>query len=206
MQAMSSRPYRSKLRAEAAGETRARIVAAAAELLSAMPYEPFSLASVATKAGVTRLTVYNQFGGRRALLEGVFDQTASEAGLDRLGEALATPDPREALAAVVERFCDFWAERRQLLLRLQAARAVDLDLDEALHERNERRRRLLRVILDRLAERGEVKAESVPDLADILQVLTSLNVFADLAEGRDAKLAYQFIWQMSKDALEHAKP
>src|ERR1700758_5018624 len=105
---MSSRPYRSKVRTEAAGETRARIVAAAAELLGTTPYVPFSLESVAKKAGVTRLTVYNQFGGRRALLEAVFDQTAATAGLDRLGEVMAMPDPHRSLALIVDRFCAFW--------------------------------------------------------------------------------------------------
>jgi AcrR family transcriptional regulator len=201
---MSRRPYRSKARAEAASETRARIVAAAAELLGATPYAPFSLESVARKAGVTRLTVYNQFGGRRALLEAVFDQSAATAGLDQLGEALAAPDPRRALALVVERFCVFWAARQQTLLRLQAARAADPELDQALYERNERRRRLLGVIVNRLVQRGEVKSGSVPDLIDILYVLTSLQVFVDLGEGRSADATCHLISQMVEDALERS--
>jgi AcrR family transcriptional regulator len=204
MQAVSSRPYRSKVRADAAGETRARLLAAAAELLGATPYAPFSLEAVAKKAGVTRLTVYNQFGGRRALLEAVFDQSASTAGLDRLGEAMAAPDPRGALALVVERFCAFWAARQQALLRLEAARALDPELDEALDERNERRRCLLRAVIDRLVQRGEVKAVSGPDLIDILHVLTSLHVFADLAQGRGADAARRLIWQTVRDSLERA--
>jgi AcrR family transcriptional regulator len=201
---MSPRPYRSKLRTEAAGETRARIVAAAAELLGATPYAPFSLESVARKAGVTRLTVYNQFGGRRALLEAVFDQTASTAGLDRLGEAMAMPDPHRSLALVVERFCAFWASGRHALLRLYAARAVDPDLDEALTERNERRRRLLGVIVDRLVQRGDVKPQSVPDLVDTLHVITGLHVFADLGKGRSTNKTRQLIWNMVEDALGRA--
>jgi AcrR family transcriptional regulator len=206
MQAMSPRPYRSKVRADAASETRARIVQAAAELLGATPNAPFSLEAVARKAGVTRLTVYNQFGGRRALLEAVFDRTASSAGLARLGEALAVPDPRRALALIVERFCAFWETNRQALLRLEAARTVDPDLDEALYERNERRRRLLRVVIDRLAQRGEVAPEAAQDLADVLHVLTSLRVFADLAQRRGAESAHQLVWQMVEDALGRARP
>jgi AcrR family transcriptional regulator len=202
MQAMNPRPYQSNARAQAANETRARIVAAAAELLGATPYGPFSLESVAKKAGVTRLTVYNQFGGRRALLEAVFDHSASTAGLDRLGEAAAAPDPRGALALVVERFCAFWAARQQTLLRLEAARALDPELDEAFYEPNERRRRLLRVIVDRLVQRGDVKSGSMPDLVDILCVLTSLHVFSDLAEERGAEAAHRLIWRMAEDALE----
>ncbi|HZZ93074.1 MAG TPA: TetR/AcrR family transcriptional regulator [Usitatibacter sp.] len=203
---MSPRAYRSKARAEGASETRARIVDAARELLGATPYAPFSLEAVARKAGITRLTVYNQFGGRRALLEAVFDQVASNAGLDRLGEAVTTPDARRALALVVERFCAFWNADPQTLLRLYAARAVDPDLDEALHERNERRRRLLRVIIGRLAQRGHVKSESVPDLIDVLHVVTSLHVFADLSRRRGADAARRLIWQMAEDAVERAGP
>jgi AcrR family transcriptional regulator len=202
---MSPRPYQSRVRADAADETRARIVAAAGELLEATPYAPFSLEAVAKKAGVTRLTVYNHIGGRRTLLEAVFDQSASTAGLDRLGEAITAPDPLRALALVVERFGAFWAARRQTLIRLQAARAVDPDLDEALYERNERRRHLLRVIIERLVQSGEVRAEAVLDLVDTLHVLTSFQVFADLAEARSVDAARQLIWQMAEDALKRAE-
>jgi AcrR family transcriptional regulator len=206
MQGMSPRPYRSKVRAEAAGETRARIVAAASELLGATPYAPFSLESVARKAGVTRLTVYNQFGGRRPLLEAVFDEAAAAAGLDRLGEAMASPDPRRALTLVVERFCAFWAADQQLLLRLQAARAGDSELDDALRERNERRRRLLATLVGRLTQRGEVDPEAAPDLVDVLHVVTSLQVFSELSQGRGVEAARRLVWQMAEAALERATP
>jgi AcrR family transcriptional regulator len=206
MQAMSPRPYRSKARAEAAGETRARLVAAAGELLGATPYAPFSLEAVARKASVTRLTVYNQFGGRRALLEAVFDQTALAAGLDRLGEAMAVPDPQAALALVIERFCGFWEARQQLHQRLQAARAVDPDLDAALRERNERRRRLLGVIVERLAKDGQVQPAAATDLVDVLHALTSLGVYADLAEGRPAEAASRLVWRMAEAAVRDAAP
>jgi AcrR family transcriptional regulator len=204
MQAMSPRPYQSKVRTQAAGETRARIVAAAAELLGSAPHAPFSLDAVAKTAGVTRLTVYNQFGSRRALLEATFDQIASTAGLDRLGEAMTEPDPHRALALIVERFCAFWNMDQPTLLRVHAARAVDSELDEALTERNERRRRLFRAIVDRLVQRGEVKAKSAPDLVDILHVLTSLPVFADLRKGRSADKTRQLIWQIAQDAVARA--
>jgi AcrR family transcriptional regulator len=205
MQAMSPRPYRSKVRADAAGETRARIVSAAAELLGATPYAPFSLESVAKKAGVTRLTVYNQFGSRRALLEATFDQIALTAGLDRLGDAMAEPDPHRSLALVVERFCAFWDADQYALLRLHAARALDPELEEALYARNERRRHLLRVIAGRLVQRGDVKAQSVPELVDVLHVLTSLPVFSDLRKRRSAGKTRQLILQMVEDAIGRAR-
>lgn len=201
---MNRRPYRSKARTDAAEETRKRIVTAAAELLGATPYAPFSLEAVAKKAGVTRLTVYNQFGGRGPLLEAVFDQSALAAGLDRLAEAAATPDPRRALALMVERFCAFWHAGLQAHLRLHAARAADPELDQALQERNERRRRLLRVIVNRLAERKEIAASSMPDLVDVLHVLTGIHVFAGLVEGRGVDAARELIQGIADDALSRA--
>jgi hypothetical protein len=105
---------------------------------------------------------------------------------------------------VVERFCAFWEGDRHAHLRLQAARAIDPDLDEALHERNERRRRLLGVIVERLAQRGAMKAEVAHDLVDVLHVLTSLPVFADLSQGRDADATRRLILEVAQDAVRRA--
>jgi AcrR family transcriptional regulator len=198
---MSPRPYRSAARAEAVAETRGRLVAAAAELLGAEPYRPFSLEAVAKTAGVTRLTVYNQFGGRRGLLEAVFDAAAARGGMERLAEAAANPDPRAAIALVIAQFCAFWSAGEQAHLRLHAARAADPDLDLALHERNERRRRLFAAILGRMAARGEIEPGSVADLADVLHALTSVHVFADLAPGRGAAAVEALIAALAEDAL-----
>lgn len=81
---MSRKPYDSPAREAAATETRRRIVAAAVAALHD-PDEagPASLEAVAKRAGVTRLTVYNHFGNRRALLEAAFDAMADAMGLAR---------------------------------------------------------------------------------------------------------------------------
>src|SRR5262249_60192298 len=78
---VSPRAYNSPRRIVAATQTRERIVAAAAAILStADGISGFSLQAVAEKAGVTRLTVFNRFGSRRALLEAGFDETAGRGG------------------------------------------------------------------------------------------------------------------------------
>jgi AcrR family transcriptional regulator len=68
----------------------------------------FSLEAVARRAKVTRLTLYNQFGSRRGLLEAVFDERARLGGLSRIVAAMAMPDAREALDRIIANFCDFW--------------------------------------------------------------------------------------------------
>src|SRR5258705_9349679 len=140
---MSPRPYRSPGREAAAGKTRARIVAAASTLLGAPKgITGFSLEAVAQKARVTRLTVYKQFGSRRALLEEVFDDVAARGGLHRIAEAMTDPDPHLALQRIVAIFCDFWSFDTVALSRLHAAGTSDPEFEESVRERNERRRPL----------------------------------------------------------------
>src|ERR1700756_4903872 len=102
------RRYRSAVRDEAASENRARVLAAAIRLLGTPALSAMSMEAVAKAAGVTRLTVYNQFGSRSALLEEVFDELARRGDLTRIPEAMAMPDPHPALRRLIEIFCDFW--------------------------------------------------------------------------------------------------
>src|SRR5713226_8597849 len=105
---MSTRPYVSAVRAAAAAEKRDHVIQAAALFLrEEESIAAFSLDAVAKAAGVTRLTVYNQFGSRRGLLEAVFDDIARRGRLIRLNNAMAKPDPREGLDQLIEIFCDF---------------------------------------------------------------------------------------------------
>src|SRR3979411_602999 len=98
---MARRQYVSRVRAAAAEANGDRVIEEAARFLRSEPISAFSIESVAKQAGVTRLTVYNQFGSRRGLLEAVFDHLAQEGGLHRIADAMTTADPREALDRLV---------------------------------------------------------------------------------------------------------
>ncbi|HJR75159.1 MAG TPA: TetR/AcrR family transcriptional regulator [Luteimonas sp.] len=182
---MPERNYASPARDAAAAETRANVIAAAAGLLrKAADPGKVSLEAVAKAAGVTRLTVYNQFGSRRGLLEAVFDDIAREGGLHRLAAAMAMPDPRAALDRVVDVFCEFWAHN-QALGALHAAAAGDSEFAVALAERNARRRKLVGGLLQRLVEAGELRAADAEEIGDLLFALTSYATYAMLtAQGR----------------------
>jgi len=182
---MPERTYSSPARDAAAAETRANVLAAAERLLRKAP-DPgkVSLEAVAKAAGVTRLTVYNQFGSRRGLLEAVFDEIAREGGLHRLAAAMAMPDPRMALDRVVDVFCEFWAHN-QALGALHAAAAGDSEFAAALAERNARRRMLIGALMRRLVESGELRAARADEIGDLLFALTSYPMYAMLtAQGR----------------------
>src|ERR671930_2519666 len=150
---MKKRAYVSSVRSAAAAEKRDRVVEAAAKSLREdASIAHFSLETVAKAAGVTRLTVYNQFGSRRGLLEATFDDIARQGGLFDLAEAMALPDARAALDRVIDIFCAFW-NRDPAVGRLHDAIANDPEFGQALIERNERRRKLLGLLVGRMAEK-----------------------------------------------------
>jgi AcrR family transcriptional regulator len=175
----ASRPYRSPQRAAAAEETRARLVAAACTLLSGGKDSPaFSLDAVARQAGVTRLTVYNQFQSKRGLLEAVFDDLAQRGGLSELPLVFAESDPDKAMRRFVTVFCRFWAAHAALLPKFSAVTKLDDDVAASLLSRTERRRHALTVLVSRLGVRDE---RTTPDLIDLLFALTGFELFAALS-------------------------
>lgn len=183
---MPKRNYVSSARASAAAETRERIIAAGARLLRKdASIANFSLDVVAKAAGVTRLTVYNQFGSRRGLLEAVFDDIAHQGGLFELAEVMAMADPCAALDRVVEIFCTFWG-RDPAIGGLNQAIATDPEFGEALIERNERRRELLTAIVQRVAGKHAAK-RALRDTVDLIFVLTSYPTFAALSPERSTE-------------------
>jgi AcrR family transcriptional regulator len=202
---MTSRPYKSALREEAAERTRTKLVAAAAKLLSSGDTGDFSLDAVANRAGVTRLTVYNQFGSRRALLEAVFDDRATRAGLHRIPEAMAGPDPREGLRKLVAIFCDFWSYDEGGLQSLHAAGGGDAEFHDSLTMRNERRRKALSTLLHRLPAAAKVDKASLNDLTDTLFALTSFHFFSALStRGRSKSDVCKIVLQLVESGLEQA--
>lgn len=200
---MSPRAYKSPLRDAAASATRDRIVAAAAAILGAADgIRKFSLEAVAKKAGVTRLTVYNQFGSRRALLEAVFDERAARGGLFRIVEAMQNPDPQAALLHIIGIFCDFWNSDPGTMRLLHAAGASDAEFAESVNERNERRRNVLAAVVRRLAAGRAQPPRALGNLVDVLFALTSFAFFSQLKTGkRTAAAAGRIIEQMAMDAV-----
>ena len=179
---MPPRAYSSPIRDAAAAGKRAQVVEAAARLLrDGARVTGFSMEATAKAAGVTRLTVYKQFGSRRGLLEAVFDDVAERGGLTRIAEAMTLEDPRAGLDRLVEIFCGFWAGDRAIM-RLNDAMALDPDFEVAVAERNERRRGVVAVLAERIAPDADPQARR--DAVDLIFGLTGLAMFRTLKEGR----------------------
>jgi AcrR family transcriptional regulator len=198
------REYRSDKRDAVAAKTRARIVSAAAKhLRAAKGIKGLSLESVAQEAGVTRLTVYKQFGSRHGLLEAVFDDVARRGGLHRIPEAMTEPDPRVAVKRLVSIFCEFWYFNSKMLGRIIGASVADPQLERGILARNERRRKGFATLLNRIAGADRVSPETREEVVDTLFVLTSHAVFSGLvADGRSVETVCRIVQDLAVRTLD----
>jgi AcrR family transcriptional regulator len=202
---MRRRAYVSSVRAAAAAEKRQRVIEAAAKSLREdASIASFSLDTVAKAAGVTRLTVYNQFGSRRALLEAVFDDIARRGGLAGIADAMAMPDPHIALERLIEIFCSFWSND-PAAGRLHDAMATDPEFAQALIERNERRRKALSVLVERTVG-NTAPHRARQDAVDMMFALTSYAMFAMLRRGRPATDVCRLVKSACRSALDPLMP
>jgi AcrR family transcriptional regulator len=202
---MSTRPYVSHVRTAAAVAKRDRVIQAAARFLrEEESIAAFSLDAVAKAADVTRLTVYNQFGSRRGLLEAVFDDIARRGGLVRLDDALAEPDPREGLRQLIRIFCEFWGGD-PAVGRLHDAMAIDPEFAQALLERNERRRQSLEKLVAKIV--GDAASPSDQrDTIDMIFALTSYAMFRMLSSKRTTRAICALINDASTAAIDRIGP
>src|SRR5712692_395408 len=133
---MSPRPYRLGRRQAATDQTRARVLAAARELIADLyGFTGFTIDAVARRADVARMTVYYQFGSKAGLLEALFDDLAARGGMQELAGAFQKAEPLDALAEFIRVFCRFWASDQVIFRRLRALAVLDAELEQLMTER-----------------------------------------------------------------------
>jgi AcrR family transcriptional regulator len=148
-------------RAAATAATRRAIIDAGRDLLAAGDWREFTLDAVATAAGVTRVTVYNQVKSKSGLLDAVLTDLTERAGMDQLLTATKAMPAEDARAYIVERTCRFWHAERSVLRPLFGLSAVDKDIAANLAQREQWRTDQLDRLLDRLAaERKATQSSS----------------------------------------------
>lgn len=179
---MCPRAYRLGQRQESSDRIRSRVVEAARKLLMAPEgLAEFSMENVAQKAGVTRLTIYNQFGSKVGLLEGVLDDIARCGKIaERLEAAFRHADPGDCLDAVVEAFVHFWNAERLAIRRLRSMAVLNPDFKGAT-QRDVRRRQVLQTALGRFVEQNGMIIADMDEKTDTLLMLTSFESFDSLA-------------------------
>jgi AcrR family transcriptional regulator len=204
---MSPRTYRLGLRAETAEETRRRILDAAYELIAEAGFHPVTVEAVADRAGVTRVTVYRQFGSKRELLEAVNVHRLQQAQLNRLDEARELPDVVQALRQFLRESCRFMSEIGDTLqTSLEVARhepEVAHILEIGYYGRRQQS-------LEHLAARLHKEQMLAPGwtsrrVVDALLVLTSVETFQTLTQqrGKSVRRAADILFDMASVFVTH---
>ncbi len=180
----SRRPYRSRLRAEQAAQTRLRILEAAGALFADRGYAAVTVDAVAESAGVATDTVYAIFGNKRGVLSALVDLrvTGSPEGSDVLtGE---TPralhqltDQRQMVAGFAADIAERVERVRPIDDVLRSAAAIDPDIADLRARMQENRFTKIGVFTERLAALGPLREDvDADEAATTTWMLTSPEV------------------------------
>jgi AcrR family transcriptional regulator len=130
-QSKSNRKYELKARAESQERTRRRIAKAAAGLHEEVGPAETTVAEIARRAGVSRLTVYKHFPDNAALYPACSAHYASEHPLPDFNAALTREDPVDRVRSLLRTvYSGVYREREGMMRNLYRDRRVDPALDE----------------------------------------------------------------------------
>jgi AcrR family transcriptional regulator len=172
--------------AEAAEETRRRILDAVYERLREAPTQPVSVEAVARAARVARSTVYLIFGSRAGLFDAVAADLLRRGGFERVLTAVADPDARKHLRDGIRASVDVFAVYRDVHRVLFSTAMLDPEATGGAMQRSEDRRAGgMAYLAQRLAEQDLLRPDvTVDDAANILWLITSFDAFDLLYTGR----------------------
>jgi AcrR family transcriptional regulator len=186
MLVMAPRKYEQRLRAEAAEETRRRILDAVYQRLHEAPSEPISIDRIAQMAGVARPTIYLVFGSRAGLFAALGADLLQRGGFERMLQAAAHPDAREGLRGGIRGIVEMYAAHRDVQRVLSSMALLDAAAVGGAVQRMEQGRSSgMAGLAQRLAEQGALRPDvTVGQAADLLWLLTSFDSFDLLYTGR----------------------
>ena len=185
---MAPRPYNMEKRQLTASETRTRILEAARQLLAGELDTDLSMDAIASRADVSRLTIYYQFKSRTGLLEALYDYLAMRGNMQRMAEVFHETDVSIALNKLIRTFVGFWSSDPVVIRRLRAMAALDSEIGKGIQERDRRRVQASSEILRRIILRKKKKPLITRNRsADLLTMLTSFETYDALARAGHSK-------------------
>lgn len=149
--------------------TRAALMSAARRLFTERGYEAVSAEQVVRAAGVSRGALYHHFGGKRELLDAVYQQLEAES-TERVARIVLGSElhsPLAAMRAGIEAFLDECAEPELRQIALHDAPAV-LGWDRWREIGAANGLGLIEASLTAAIEAGEVRELSVKPMAHLL--------------------------------------
>jgi AcrR family transcriptional regulator len=128
------RKYELKARAESQRQTRERIVQATMELHREVGPAKTTVAEIARRAGVQRLTVYNHFPEDRELFGACQAHWMGLHPLPDLSAVLALPDPEERVRSALRSFYRWYRDTEPMAEKVQRDRGAVPALDALMRQ------------------------------------------------------------------------
>jgi AcrR family transcriptional regulator len=202
---VATRKYEQRLRAEAAAETRERILDALYERLKAEPASVPGVDEVARSAGVARSTVYLVFGSRAGLFDALAARLNESEGMRRLIDALRLPDPRDSLRGAIAGGVQMFAAHRDVFRVLHSSEQLDAAAASGAVERfEEERARGIARLARRLAEDGHLReGVGAKQATDVIWLLAGFDAFDQLytVRGLSARATARTLADMAERTL-----
>ncbi|HVQ58853.1 MAG TPA: helix-turn-helix domain-containing protein [Solirubrobacterales bacterium] len=164
----ASRPER-RTQAERAEATRNALMNAARKLFTERGYDAVGTEEIVRAAGVTRGALYHHFGGKKDLLEAVYERLEAES-TERVARVVLGSElhsPLEAMKAGIEAFLDECAEPELQRIGLHDAPAV-LGWDRWREIAAANGLGLIEASLSAAIEAGEIRSLPVKPMAHLL--------------------------------------
>jgi AcrR family transcriptional regulator len=183
---MAPRKYEQVLRAEAAEETRRRILDAVGQCLREAPTEQPSLGRVAELAKVSRSTIYADFGSRSGLFDAFVVDLWERTGLGELGRAVDATGARDHLREGIRAASRMKGQELAVYRVLHAMDRLDPEsAGGAVRHMETDRRAGMQSLAEHLEREGELREGfTVDEAVDALWVLTSFESLDLLVTGR----------------------
>jgi AcrR family transcriptional regulator len=129
-----TRKYELKARADSQRETRDRIAKEAAQLHQEKGVAQTTVAEIARRAGVTRLTVYNHFADLSELIPACSAHYVEQHPLPDFGAVLAMENPGERVRFALAALYAWYRETEPMFGKLFSDRASVPELDRFLEQ------------------------------------------------------------------------
>jgi AcrR family transcriptional regulator len=153
------RRYELKARADSQRRTRERIIRATMELHQEVGPAQTTVAEIARRADVQRLTVYNHFPDEQELFGACQAHWLSLHPLPDLEAALALPDPVGRVHAVLQRYYRWYRDTESMSENVQRDRGAVTSLNDLLaHTADAGLSHLADALAAGFKDRGEVAA------------------------------------------------
>jgi AcrR family transcriptional regulator len=160
--------------------SRERILAATEALILDGGFAQATVSELAERAGVSRATVFSQFGSKLGVLEALAVRCAGGPTMRAIRDAVALDDPDRIVAAVVDAACDHWEQQGHILLTLKAITELEPGAIALIDEQREDQRSSMETVVRTL--RGAGRGGDLPagQLVAALHLLTSAESFMEL--------------------------